>query len=501
LAVLKKLTRDKARREALDKLPRGLPETYKRILDRLEDGSDSLEIAKRALAWLLYSLQPLRLSHLATAASVDPNMAFDEEQRVDEDENILDFIGPLIKTNNETKVVEFSHISVIQFLTKSKLSDGTDNPYYLDEAEGNALLMRACFMYLCSPSFSTIISHLRDSESIIYQLRLRFQDEFSIYAVREWPRHVKKIEEKLNVCHILEFLKKSSFLAWREMWELRYLHNYQWSSTREIQFGEQILWSHEIVCELQSAARWDSGSPLYYAALLNLQSVAEVLLDDHDPNTCGGPESYALLAALKNCHTTMAELLLRRGADVNVKSRFTKDTALHQAVKSENLVIAKFLIDHGADVTVCNLHGFPPLHLAVQSFIGRPNDLALELIKLLAGRSNIDVKDRRRNTVVHLAAGSDNSLLISALMKQGANVNAINRDKRVPLHVASRKGYLKMVEMLLIYKADVKIEDCLGYTPFHEAVRSGNPKLVERLSQEFRILFKKDQLNRCVYTS
>lgn len=441
----------------------------------------------------------MRLVHVATAASIDPAVAFEEEQRIDEDENILDIVGSLIKINKETDVVELIHISVTQFLTQSKLPDGKENPYYLDEAESNALLMKACFMYLCLPSFSTTVSELRDSQSIVRQMKLRFRDEFSVYAVREWSKHAKKIEQESKVRpYIFKFLKGRSFLVWREMWELGKLHSYQWSSRRGPRHEKEILWSEDVVCELQSAARWDPGSPLYYAALFDLQSVAELLLVNNDPNECGGPESYPLLAALKNGHVIMAKLLLQFGANINVKHRLTEDTALHRAIKAGDQLATEFLIEKGADPGVSNLHGLPPLHLAVQNLAAQKNSLIQGLIKLIGEGSNIDIEDGQGNAAIHVAANKGCCLSISTLLEQGANVNAINRQGKAALHLASRKGYLPAVEALLRHKA-ICVKDHMGDTPLHEAMRSGNPKLVSRILQESRIPLDWAQFNVSVH--
>ena len=153
LDYLKHFKRPSERFKALSQTPPGLPATYKRILDRLES-TDDRAIARRTLMCLLYTHRTLQLSHLATVASIDPQCAFSADQRLDENENIFDFCGSLLKINAETKVVEFSHISVRQFLQTENLSDGK-NVYYVTEAEGNAFLMRVCFSYLNSHWFLT----------------------------------------------------------------------------------------------------------------------------------------------------------------------------------------------------------------------------------------------------------------------------------------------------------------------------------------------------------
>jgi len=215
--------RDSARREALNNIPSGLDETYVRDLDRLKKVHDDFDIGLRALTWLLYCNRPLRLSHLATAAVINPECAFSKDQRLDEDEKIFDVCRSLIYINLKTDVVEFSHISVREFLVSSKLSDGSENPYYRSVAEGNALLMRACFMYLASPPLIPIVSHLHIQleSDLLTQLREKFRDPFTFYAVYQWPAHAQLLGPSDLTPHSVEFLTGDSFPAWRELWELK----------------------------------------------------------------------------------------------------------------------------------------------------------------------------------------------------------------------------------------------------------------------------------------
>ena len=480
LNEIRELNRDAARRVAIDRLPRSLPETYKRILDRVND-PDNVEIGRRALAWLLYSLRPLRLSHLATAASIDPGFPFNSEQRLGEDENISDICGSLIKINIETKVVELSHISVKQFLTACQLPGGEKNPYYLDEVDGNALLMKACFMYLASPSFSIPLTHYRTAKIVSKELRLRFKDKFLFYAVLEWVKHAIEVRKKQTDClaAVYTFLQSPSFLSWREIWELKALHRYQWWEKNE---SSEDIWSRGsemIVCEIQSARRNSPGSPLYYASQFGFETVVEQLLREevNKPNEYGGPESYPLHVALENGNMIVARLLLERGADINAKHK--ESTALHRAIEKGDYEVAQLLVDEGADTAAHNLRGITPLHLALRECTKNEVDAA-PYITLLA--SNINVKDSHGKIPLHLAAILGCVSYVSMLVQHGADVNVLDNSGRNPLHFAARNGDVPTVDLLLQTGCESMVADHLGYTPLHQAIRSGNSMLVQQLS-------------------
>jgi hypothetical protein len=250
----------------------------------------------RTLTWLLFSTRPLKLRHLNTAASVDPDKPFTEDQRVDDYDYLPDICSQLIQLDSEGYVVEFSHISVSQFLQLEKLSDGTQNAYYLDVAEGNAVIMKSCFMYLGSPDFNnTLLSRSYSSQHISSLLKSKLDDQLAFYAIYEWPKHAQKLESPKRQEHIFNFLKGPSRLSWAELWELKDLRNYPWWKEKEKRRAEESWWSDNIVTELKSAARYASGNCLYYASLLGFHDVVKVCSDN--PNECGGTATqYWLLS-------------------------------------------------------------------------------------------------------------------------------------------------------------------------------------------------------------
>lgn len=474
---------DSDRRKVLNNLPSGLDETYKRILDQLNetnDAHDDLEFALRILTWLLYCNRCMKLSLLATAASIDPKHRFHEDQRLDE-ESIFDICRSLIHINKETGIIEFSHISVAQFLQSPTMSNREANRYYLDEATGHAILMKSCLMYLSSPGFSTIVSQLLKPQ-ILTQLRSKFRDRFTFYAIYEWPKHAKKVESDITL-PVVEFLTSGSFPSWRELWELSELREYPWWESENGDDQEEKLWSDRMECELVSAYRTTPGNPLYYAALLDLKSVVdELLLRKHDANEFGGPNSFPLFAALE-CHNLgVAESLLMHGGNVNIQDQCREDTAMHRAVTKDDKVVVKFLLDQDASLTICNLYGQAPLHSAVKTFCRQRKDADPEVVTMLAVK-NANVTNKRGKTVVHIAADIGCVSSVSMMMQRGVDINITDNDGRTALHTVAQLGRMEMVDVLLNNQPNLQIADLVGYTPLHVAVQFGHAKIVAKLLQ------------------
>ena len=452
-----------------------------RDLDKLKKVPDDYEIALRALTWLLYSTQPLRLSHLATAAAIDPDCVFSDDQRLDQNENIFDVCRSLILVHVETDVVDFYHFSVREFLQLPRLSDGSDNPYYCSVIKGNALLLKACFMYLASQPFVSPVSHLTHYSDILQQLKAKFRDQFTFYAVYEWPNHAAKLESS-GTTDSVKFLTGDSFSAWREVWELSAIRDRRWWEGSEDRSTEVGLWSEAMVCDLRTRSRSTPGSALYYASALGLRSIADELLSKgHDPNEFGGPEAYPLFVALRTGNLALAEWLLSKGANINIVDQRTKDTALHCAIKKRDKEGVKFLLDRNADHKAYNERELPPLHLAMH-MDGEGEVWYSEIIELLA-QVDVNVKDRRGRTAVHFAAKVGCFLSTSLLLQQGADVHVTDDDGRTPLHAASLSGASQIVDMLLNTQANIGITDALGYTAMHMAVQAGHTEIVKKLFQ------------------
>uniref|UniRef100_A0A0G4F3G6 Uncharacterized protein n=1 Tax=Chromera velia CCMP2878 TaxID=1169474 RepID=A0A0G4F3G6_9ALVE len=117
----------------------------------------------------------------------------------------------------------------------------------------------------------------------------------------------------------------------------------------------------------------------------------------------------ALGAAAESGHLVAVWLLLRAGADIDVKDA-TRETALHRACRAHKVDVAKFLLVWGAD----------------------PN---------LTGRYG--------KTLLHIASTHGLVDLMSALLKKGAEVGARSATGRTALHEAAACGQREAVELLL----------------------------------------------------
>lgn len=145
-----------------------------------------------------------------------------------------------------------------------------------------------------------------------------------------------------------------------------------------------------------------------------------------------------------------ARILLYHGASpnlVDIKGR----TALHHAMMSQRPAeIVTILLSAGADVNIRDSWADIPLNLLRIVFIEFQNPSTGEqlLRKLVKAGSNINSRDERGDTLLHVAANNDNAALASAVLVLGADPNAVNNSGDTPLAIAERLNSNSIIGLL-----------------------------------------------------
>jgi ankyrin repeat protein len=166
----------------------------------------------------------------------------------------------------------------------------------------------------------------------------------------------------------------------------------------------------------------------------NAEAVARLL--DQDPRLLG----YSLLTeAAYERNVGILELLLERGADVNIDTDADGNSALHLAAYYGHEEMVSTLLSSGADVYRRNPSG----------------DTAL-----------LNASERGHVAVVRLLVRS----------MGGCGLNEQDRYERTALWWACYGGYADVVRALLLAGADHTIADHDGWTPQHIAQDRGHPE-------------------------
>ncbi len=150
--------------------------------------------------------------------------------------------------------------------------------------------------------------------------------------------------------------------------------------------------------------------------------------------------------------------------------------SLNEAVRLNDIVLVKALIDAGADVNEKDEAGEAPLHIAI---VEGYQDIATLLIEKGA---EVNIGDGRGLTPLHAAAWRGNRDAVVMLIASGADINARNnRDAVTPLHTAALAGRKETVALLLERGADVNARNTKALTPLHAAAVAGDRESVALL--------------------
>ena len=445
-------------RQYIDELPETLDETYDRILKGISKAQKNN--AHRLLQCLTVAVRPLLVEELAELLAFDFQAStaggiptLKEDWRWDDQEEaILSTCSSLIAIipRGDSRVVQFSHFSVKEYLMSSRLAhspNGEVSRFSIDLEPAHTIMAQACLATLLQ-----LGEHAGDRDAKVSPLVK--------YAAQHWVDHAQFENVSSRVREGMDNLfygSKPHFAAWLRVYDI----DESWS--------------------LFSPRSQDPiGSPLYYAAFCGFYDVAECLIMKHPEqvNTRGGRMVAPLPAALYKKHFLVANLLYSHGAVVDVRD-VSKRTPLRVASFEGQVDIMQWLFDHGADVNARTSSGLTPLS-------GAASTMQLDAVQLLL-EHNADINSQNDGgeTPLYYASRGDSEGkevdVVRRLLDRGADPNICDDDHSTPLHQASFRGSLEAARLLLSYGAKVDEKDGEGKTPFQLAASKGHHEITKLL--------------------
>jgi ankyrin repeat protein len=211
-------------------------------------------------------------------------------------------------------------------------------------------------------------------------------------------------------------------------------------------------------------------TPLHYAAYCgDISAVVRLLRRGANPNAQDEIGQTPLHVASR---FDIAKLLLKHGADPNIRTKHDGRTPLHYVAAEGRLAVVGLLLKYGAYLDVRDSYGKTPLYLAVQN---RHADVTHYLLKKGA---NPNVRDERGETPLHIATYNGEVVIAKLLLRYGADPNARDEKGRTPLHFAKRP---ELVLLLVKHGADPNAKDLDGRTPLHYAIDERNADVIKAL--------------------
>ena len=193
-------------------------------------------------------------------------------------------------------------------------------------------------------------------------------------------------------------------------------------------------------------------------------TIKKMLDDGLDPNLKGKGSAQAglLNTACNRGRVKIVQLLLSRGADVNLAGNQGRTPMMRAAGHAKTLDILRILIKKSADIHAVDDHGISVFDNAILGVVSRQT--SMESLKFLVNQ-DLDVNKSTQKgktagyTALMTAVRSNHIELAKYLISKGANVNAKAEQGDTSLSIAEEEKYEKMVALLKKHGATVVIKE------------------------------------------
>jgi len=424
-------------RRTLKELPESLDETYERVLREIK--KPNRDMAHRLLQCLVVAIRPLRVVELAGVLAVD----FDDGEGTpklnsswqweDHEQALLLSCSSLISIvknddhvdidsdDGDSRVVQFSHFSVKEFLTSPRLATPNRDVsrYHIDLEPSHTVMAQVCLGILLRLDDSAEENGIGNGSYLVR------------YAAEHWVAHAQfqNVSSRVrNAMECLFDLDKPYFAVWLRLYDV------------DMDLNTSPLYAF---CNGKKL----DASPLYYAALCGFKGLVETLIIKypHLVNATGGYYRTPALAALARRHLEVAQMLHRDGSSMEFPDMGLY-SPLHSAAFKGDSEVIQVLLDCKLDINAKAHYDRTALHNALEYW------------------------------------APHHSETVRLLIENGADPNARMSDGSAPLHLASSEGIAEAVRLLLMYGADVEAVDGMGRTAFQVASEEGRDEITKLLS-------------------
>ncbi|EAU87050.2 ankyrin repeat domain-containing protein 50 [Coprinopsis cinerea okayama7 len=521
--------------DALNNLPVSLEDMYRQTVQRIRAQLPSqAELGIRALLWVAFSHQPLRIEDLLYVVATDPGTFLFHEERMVDKATLVSACCGLIEWDDKRRV-RF----VLQEALPGILLEFYPHPH--------ANIVQVSIQRLIS--FGLPQSHVKKLDELHAILKAPLVD----YAYHQWRAHFRHCEHIPEVsCEVLKFLKQcTSFplcpgrvlsianveghLLRANSLHLAAVYDFTNFVPRLVTASPDGLYDVNSV----TPDPW-SLTPLSIACWLGHATIIQelVVYRSIDPNIVAKYGTALRHAVQRHSHhrgdipdpcPILTRLLQVENTDVNATDQWGK-TALIHAVTIGSVPLVEQLLRHpDVDVNVGDNNG----NTALIHASGERGSVGSALVRLLLQVDGIQVNAANRRGQTALIAACDwshhSTDIVEQLLKRGdLDVNAANavgdtalicavRAHDVPVvrlllqvdgiqvNAANRAGQTALIaawqydyhgvdcvaslvqELLKFGDLDVNVRDGWGNTPLIHAARRNIPDTVNRLLQSVGI--------------
>ena len=512
-------------RETIRRLPENLPETYNRILSRI-DKMGKAQFAQKIFPWVAIARRPMLLEEIREAIGVEPLQPYSDPGRLVNDmSQIVSWCGNLIVLDEQDGTVQFTHQTVKMFLLDS-FRDQNNAGFHFKHREIENYAGEICVTYLNFNDFKTKLIKrpkglLLPPPEAILSATLSIDPSSTSKSI--W-KNVARLRERrraykpspTNVFtgvasnnafgEVRELQIEHPFVSYAAKFWLHHSANFETTRTQTWRLLERLLlfedgpaaipWDYsEWTRRTRTISRWickqehlalfsviqSSETPF---ALAEIQSIMDFAIEQPSLNLfdfilrkCHSlrVRDQSLIVAVGGGHLWATDRLLVEKANPNWQALEPAYTL--GGSRNSHLPIANSEISTRSKK-----------YLGLTALQAASKGGYLELVdKLLAAKADLNAKatfDSGR-TALQAASGAGHLEVVERLLTAKADVNAeaASDSGRTALQAAAEARHLDVVERLLIAKANVnaKAAGHSGRTALQAAAGAGHLEGIERL--------------------
>jgi len=481
-------------RRILAELPESLDGTYERILHEIP--KSNRVHAHRLLQCLTVAVRPLRVEELAEVLAVELDTTegipkLNENLRwEDQEQAVLSACSSLIavvedhlpQDDHSSRVVQFAHFSVKEFLTSDRLATSkidASRYHHIGLEAAHTIMAQACLSVLLSldshierarikdfplapyaadnfgdhAEFGDVLSHIQDGVSSLLDADKPYFSALLWLRKRQFPKHPEPLDAT-PLYHVAEFGFRgmTDYLISRHPEDISSRGAYGMPLHAALYRGHadvaQLLLEHCVDVEIRGS---DDRTPLHLAVNRGLADVARKLIDHHADimtRDANKETPLHLSTGQTDAHFDAARLLLEHGADVHAQG-VDHSTPLHNASFWGCVKIAQLFLEHGANVNARDKEGRTPLHQVMGGLRDTMSDAYFDIVRLLLARgADVDALDDNLDSPLHRSSSGGSVKATRILLEYGANVHLRNNNGETASQVASRRGHGEIVRLM-----------------------------------------------------
>lgn len=167
---------------------------------------------------------------------------------------------------------------------------------------------------------------------------------------------------------------------------------------------------------------------------------------------CANYYAMDLIEAVKSNNIYKARYLITKGTDINFQD-IDGLSAINWAIITHNTQMFQMLIDAGSNINICDKSGKSPL--CISAYLDKSPFYRF----LINNGADVNHKSNDGNSILHASVNQNNIKAVKYLVKKGANIDITNNQNKTPLSLAIQQNKLDIAAYLLSKDASIDFDD------------------------------------------